>query len=292
MLGRGGRGRTFGGRLRAWFGRASAWQEADFEALEDTLLEGDFGPRLAAELVDEVRAQRPRDWERLQLALQEVLERTLATSVVMPRRRQLTVVLMLGVNGVGKTTALAKLAHRFQRSYAVMFAAADTFRAAAIEQLQRHGERLGLPVIRQHRGADAAAVAYDAITSARARGIELLLVDTAGRMHNRADLVAELRKLARVAAERAAGAGVVHHLLAVDSTTGQNAIEQARLFHDALRVDSLLLTKFDSSARGGTAFAVSRQLGLPFSLLGTGEDMDDLEPFDAERFAAAVVGRE
>ena len=292
MLGRGGRGRTFGGRLRAWFGRASGWQEADFEALEDTLLEGDFGPRLAAELVDEVRAQRPRDWERLQLALQEVLERTLTTSIVMPRRRQLTVVLMLGVNGVGKTTALAKLAHRFQRSYAVMFAAADTFRAAAIEQLQRHGERLGLPVIRQHRGADAAAVAYDAITSARARGIELLLVDTAGRMHNRADLVAELRKLARVAAERAAGAGVVHHLLAVDSTTGQNAIEQARLFHDAVRVDSLLLTKFDSSARGGTAFAVSRQLGLPFSLLGTGEGMDDLEPFDAGRFAAAVVGRE
>ena len=292
MLGRGGRGRTFGGRLRAWFGRASAWQEADFEALEDTLLEGDFGPRLAAELVDEVRAQRPRDWERLQLALQEVLERTLTTSIVMPRRRQLTVVLMLGVNGVGKTTALAKLAHRFQRSYAVMFAAADTFRAAAIEQLQRHGERLGLPVIRQHRGADAAAVAYDAITSARARGIELLLVDTAGRMHNRADLVAELRKLARVSAERAAGAGAVHHLLAVDSTTGQNAIEQARLFHDALRVDSLLLTKFDSSARGGTAFAVSRQLGLPFSLLGTGEGMDDLEPFDAGRFAAAVVGRE
>ena len=292
MLGRGERGRTFGGRLRAWFGRASGWQEADFEALEDTLLEGDFGPRLTAELVDEVRAQRPRDWERLQLALQEVLERTLTTSIVMPRRRQLTVVLMLGVNGVGKTTALAKLAHRFQRSYAVMFAAADTFRAAAIEQLQRHGERLGLPVIRQHRGADAAAVAYDAITSARARGIELLLVDTAGRMHNRADLVAELRKLARVAAERAAGAGVVHHLLAVDSTTGQNAIEQARLFHDALRVDSLLLTKFDSSARGGTAFAVSRQLGLPFSLLGTGEGMDDLEPFDAGRFAAAVVGRE
>lgn len=287
-----GGGRTFGGRLRAWFARATAWQEADFEALEDTLLEGDFGPRLAAELVDEVRAERPRDWEQLQLALQAVLERLVTTTVVLPRRRRLTVVLMLGVNGVGKTTALAKLAHRFQRSHAVMFAAADTFRAAAIEQLQRHGERLGLPVIRQTRGADAAAVAYDAIASARARGTELLLVDTAGRMHNRADLVAELRKLARVTAERAAGAGVVHHLLAVDATTGQNAVEQARLFHDALRVDSLLLTKFDSSARGGAAFAVSRQLGLPFSLLGSGEGMDDLAPFDAARFAAAVVGRE
>ncbi len=288
----GGGGRTFGRRLRAWFARASAGKEADFDALEDTLLEGDFGPRLAAELVDEVRAARPRDWDQLREALREVLERTLTTTVIMPRRRQLTVVLMLGVNGVGKTTALAKLAHRFQRSYAVMFAAGDTFRAAAIEQLQRHGERLGLPVVRQSRGADAAAVVYDAITSARARGTELLLVDTAGRMHNRADLVAELRKLTRVTAERAAGAGAVHHLLAVDATTGQNAIEQARLFHEAVRVDSLLLTKFDSSARGGTAFAVSRQLGLPFSLLGTGEGMEDLEPFDAERFAAAVVGPE
>lgn len=287
-----GGGRTFGRRLRAWFARASAWQEADFEALEDTLLEGDFGPRLAAELVDEVRAGRPRDWEQLQEGLQEVLERSINTTVLMPQRRQLTVVLMLGVNGVGKTTALAKLAHRFRGSYAVMFAAGDTFRAAAIEQLQRHGERLGLPVVRQTRGADAAAVVHDAIASARARGIELLLVDTAGRMHNRADLAAELRKLARVTAARAAGAGAVHHLLAVDATTGQNAIEQARLFHDAVRVDSLLLTKFDSSARGGTAFAVSRQLGLPFSLLGTGEGMDDLAPFDAERFAAAVVGRE
>jgi fused signal recognition particle receptor len=291
-MARSGGGRTFGGRLRAWFARTTAWREADFDALEDTLLEGDFGPRLAAELVDEVRVQRPRNWEQLQLALEETLQRTLTTTVVMPRRRHLTVVLMLGVNGVGKTTALAKLAHRFQRSYAVMFAAADTFRAAAIEQLVRHGERLGLPVIRQARGADAAAVAYDAISSARARGSELLLVDTAGRMHNRADLVAELRKLARVSAERVAGAGAVHHLLAVDATTGQNAIEQARVFHDVLRVDSLLLTKFDSSARGGTAFAVSRQLGLPFSLLGTGEGMDDLEPFDGQRFAAAVVGRE
>ena len=285
-----GGGRTFGGRLRAWFARAGTWAAADFDALEDTLLEGDFGPRLAAELVEEVRSQRPRDWEQLQRALQEVLQRTLTTTVIMPRRSQLTVVLMLGVNGVGKTTALAKLAHRYRDSYAVMFAAADTFRAAAIEQLARHGERLQIPVVRQARGADAAAVVFDAINSARARGIELLLVDTAGRMHNRTDLVAELRKLARVTEQRSDGAA--HHLLAVDATTGQNAVEQARVFHDAVRVDSLLLTKFDSSARGGTAFAVSRQLGLPFSLLGTGEGMDDLAPFDAYRFAAAVVGRE
>ena len=286
---RAGRG-TFGGRLRSWFARTTGWAEADFDALEDTLLEGDFGPRLAAEIVEEVRSERPRDWEQLQIALEEILQRAMATTVVMPRRRSLTVVLMLGVNGVGKTTALAKLAHRFRRSHEVMFAAADTFRAAAVEQLVRHGDRLGLPVIRQERGADAAAVVFDAISSAQARGIELLLVDTAGRMHNRADLVAELRKLARVAQQRAEG--TVHHLLAVDATTGQNAVEQARVFHDAVRVDSLLLTKFDSSARGGTAFAVSRQLGLPFSLLGTGEGLDDLEPFDPHRFAAAVVGRD
>ena len=281
---------TFGGRLRTWFSRAAGWREADFDALEDTLLEADFGPRLAAEVVDEVRSERPRDWQQLQAALEEILQQTIATTVVMPRRRQLTVVLMLGVNGVGKTTALAKLAHRYRRSHTVMLAAADTFRAAAIDQLVRHGERLGVPVVRQERGADAAAVVFDAITSARARGTELLLVDTAGRMHNRADLVAELRKLVRVAEQRAEGA--VHHLLALDATTGQNAVEQARVFHEAVRVDSLLLTKFDSSARGGTAFAVSRQLGLPFSLLGTGEGMEDLQVFDAQRFAAAVVERE
>jgi fused signal recognition particle receptor len=281
---------TFGGRLRTWFSRAASWREADFDALEDTLLEGDFGPRLAAEVVDQVRSEHPRDWQQLQTALEEILHNAITTTVVMPHRRKLTVVLMLGVNGVGKTTALAKLAHRYRRSHDVMLAAADTFRAAAIDQLVRHGERLGVPVVRQARGADAAAVVFDAITSAQARGTELLLVDTAGRMHNRADLVAELRKLARVADQRAEGA--VHHLLAVDATTGQNAVEQARVFHDAVRVDSLLLTKFDSSARGGTAFAVSRQLGLPFSLLGTGEGMEDLQVFDAQRFAAAVVERE
>jgi fused signal recognition particle receptor len=281
---------TFGGRLRTWFSRAASWREADFDALEDTLLEGDFGPRLAAEVVDQVRSEHPRDWQQLQAALEEILHNAITTTVVMPRRRNLTVVLMLGVNGVGKTTALAKLAHRYRRSHDVMLAAADTFRAAAIDQLVRHGERLGVPVVRQARGADAAAVVFDAITSAQARGTELLLVDTAGRMHNRGDLVAELRKLARVADQRAEGA--VHHLLAVDATTGQNAVEQARVFHDAVRVDSLLLTKFDSSARGGTAFAVSRQLGLPFSLLGTGEGMEDLQVFDAQRFAAAVVERE
>ena len=281
---------TFGGRLRTWFSRASGWREADFDALEDTLLEGDFGPRLAAEIVDQVRSERPRDWQQLQAALAEVLQDAITTTVVMPRRRQLTVVLMLGVNGVGKTTALAKLAHRYRRSHTVMLAAADTFRAAAIDQLVRHGERLGLPVVRQARGADAAAVVFDAIASAQARRAELLLVDTAGRMHNRTDLVAELRKLARVAEQRADGE--VHHLLAVDATTGQNAVEQARVFHDAVRVDSLLLTKFDSSARGGTAFAVGRQLGLPFSLLGTGEGMEDLQVFDSQRFAAAVIERE
>ena len=276
-------GNTFGARLHAWFSRS----QADFDALEDTLLESDFGPRLAAELVGEVQVERPRDWAALQRVLQQVLLRSIGGAVVEPRRGQLTVLLMLGVNGVGKTTALAKLAHRFQRAHPVMFAAADTFRAAAIEQLARHGERLGIPVVRQARGADAAAVVYDAVTSARSRGIELLLVDTAGRMHSRADLVAELRKLARVAEQRAGG--TIHHLLAVDATTGQNALEQARVFHDALRVDSLMLTKFDSTARGGTAFAVSRQLGLPFSFVGTGEGPDDLEPFDAGRFAAAVV---
>ena len=273
----GGGSGTFGGRLRNWFARAGGWREADFDALEDTLIEGDFGPRLAAEIVDEVRAERPRDWQQLQAALVEILQNAIAGTVVMPRRRQLTVVLMLGVNGVGKTTALAKLAHRYRRSHSVMLAAADTFRAAAIDQLVRHGERLGVPVVRQGRGADAAAVVFDAIASAQARRAELLLVDTAGRMHNRGDLVA---------------GGGVHHLLAVDATTGQNADEQARVFHEAVRVDSLLLTKFDSSARGGTAFAVSRQLGLPFSLLGTGEGMEDLQVFDAGRFAAAVVERE
>jgi fused signal recognition particle receptor len=284
MAHQGRAGPAFGARLRAWFARS----QADFDALEDMLLESDFGPRLATELVEEVRAARPRDWPALQQALRQVLARRITAATLAPRRRELSVVLMLGVNGVGKTTALAKLAHRFLRSRSVMLAAADTFRAAAIEQLVRHGERLGVPVVRQARGADAAAVVYDAITSARARRVELLLVDTAGRMHNRADLVAELSKLARVTEQRAGGA--VHHLLAVDATTGQNAAEQARVFNTALRVDSLMLTKFDSTARGGTAFAVSRQLRLPFSFVGTGEGLGDLEPFDAARFAAAVVG--
>ena len=268
-----------GERIRAWLGGGGG-DGADYEALEDLLLEADFGPRLADELVAEVRRTRPRSWDQLRGALRQELERRLAAVELAPA--ELDVVLALGVNGVGKTTSVAKLANYMMPTRGVVLAAADTFRAAAAEQLAVHAATLGVPVIRQQQGADAGAVVFDALSSAARRGADLVLVDTAGRMHNRADLVRELQKITAIVAKRIRRERV-HHLLVTDATAGQNAVEQARIFHEAVGVDSLLLAKFDASGRGGAVLAVADQLGLPVSFLGEGEALGDLQPFTAAR---------
>lgn len=275
-----------GDRIRAWLGAGTGDDGVDYDALEDLLLEADFGPRLADELVAEVRRARPRSWDQLRGALRSELSSRLLAVEFTPT--ELKVVLALGVNGVGKTTSLAKLAKYVMPTCSVVLAAADTFRAAAAEQLVRHGELLGVPVIRQQQGADAAAVVFDALSSAERRGTDLVLVDTAGRMHNREDLVRELQKITAIVAKRVPRERV-HHLLVTDATAGQNAVEQARIFDEAVGVDSLLLAKFDASARGGAVLAVADQLGLPLSFLGSGESHADLQPFTPERLLDGLI---
>ena len=200
------------------------------------------------------------------------------------------VILMVGVNGVGKTTTAAKLAAFFQRSErSVMLAACDTFRAAAIEQLQTWGERLELPVIAQAHGADAAAVAHDAMKAAQARKIDVLIVDSAGRQHVNVDLMAQLQKIKRVI--RAVDVAAPQEtLLVVDGGTGQNALAQAAAFADAVEPTGVCVTKLDGTARGGIVVALARQCGLTIPFIGVGETLEDLQPFDADRFTRALVG--
>jgi fused signal recognition particle receptor len=214
-----------------------------------------------------------------------------ARPLVLPRGT-LTVLLVLGVNGVGKTTTIAKLAAWYRRSQGIestVLVAGDTFRAAAIDQLRLLGERLGLPVVAQEPGADPGAVIFDGISSARARGSELVIADTAGRLHNREALVKELAKIDRIVRAKAPG-DASRRLLVLDATTGQNALAQAEVFHAAVGVDAMVLAKYDSTAKGGMVVPISRALGVPFAFVGVGEKPDDLEPFDVERYLESLLG--
>jgi len=269
--------------------------------LERVLLESDFGLDVTAELVDGLeaaaRAGELRSEEELREALADRIADVLRAAAD-PARPELveagdgpTVVLVLGVNGTGKTTTVAKLAHRYgPRRGGAVLAAADTFRAGAQDQLAHWAGRVGARFVGGAEGADPASVAYDAIEAAKSGGEGLVLLDTAGRLHTRRDLMAELEKIDRVAAQRAEGAPH-ERLLVVDATSGQNVLQQAREFGEALPLSGLILTKFDSTGRGGAVVAAAKELDLPTRFLGTGEGLDDLEPFRAGRFVDKVVGR-
>ena len=200
------------------------------------------------------------------------------------------VVLVVGINGVGKTTTIAKLAHQDRhQGLTPMLVAGDTFRAAAVEQLEIWGERVGAAVVKQKTGADPAAVVFDGLAAAVARGVDTVYVDTAGRLHTKVNLMEELKKINRTAAKKIPGAP--HEvLLILDATTGQNALSQARLFHEAVGVTGLILTKMDGSAKGGVALAVVHETGIPLKYIGVGEAMEDLRPFDPEAFVEAILG--
>jgi len=205
---------------------------------------------------------------------------------------RLNVVLILGVNGVGKTTTCAKLAAWVQKTRPgrpVIMAAGDTFRAAAIEQLKIHGDRLGVRVVAQQHGADPGAVLWDAIDAARTENAQLVIADTAGRMHTRADLLKELEKIDKVVMQKAVEVDY-HKLLVLDATTGQNAMRQVEIFHEAVNVDGVVMTKYDSTSKGGMIIAVSRQFGLPTLFLGTGEKYENFVPFDIDRYLDDFVG--
>jgi fused signal recognition particle receptor len=271
----------------------------DLEALERLLIEADFGVPSTVELTtaleEEVRKGTLKTEADLRGALKTRIAAMLAGPAAPGRIARAegegpTVVLMVGVNGTGKTTTTAKLARRLEREgRKVLLAAADTYRAGAIAQLQVWADRLSLPCVSGVAGGDPAAVAFDAIDAARSRGLDTVIVDTAGRLHTQEGLMEELRKVVRVIARRVPGAP--HEtLLVLDGTVGQNAIQQGRLFGEAVSPTGIVITKLDGSARGGAVIALRRELALPIRFVGLGEGLDDLEPFDAERFAAGLAG--
>jgi fused signal recognition particle receptor len=264
------------------------------DELEFTLISSDIGVRTTEEILDRIRERVDRslvgDAAELEGLIREHLLEILQSSErPMPRVAQPpAVILVVGVNGSGKTTTIGKLAHRFraeQRS--VLLCAADTFRAAAIEQLEIWGERTGTDVIRQNQGADPSAVLFDALQSARARKTDYVIVDTAGRLQTKTNLMAELEKMRRTAS-RVVPDAPHEVLLVLDATTGQNGLEQARKFTETSGVTGIVLTKLDGTAKGGIVVAIARELNIPIRYVGIGEKADDLLPFDAEKFIASL----
>ena len=270
---------------------AEAW-----ERLEEALIMADVGARTTAEVVNrlegEVDAGKVEGAEAIRARLVELLaDLASAGTGTIDLRPRPAIVLIVGVNGTGKTTTVGKLAWLLQREagLSVMLAAADTYRAAAVEQLETWAGRAGCEIVKAETGQDAGAVVFDAISAAEARGSDVVLIDTAGRLHTRNDLMEELAKVRRVIDKRI-GRGPSETLIVVDSTTGQNGLRQAKVFSDAVEVTGVVLTKLDGTAKGGIALAIAGELGIPVKLIGVGEGIEDLRPFDAGEFSAALVG--
>ena len=273
-----------------------------FDDLEALLIQADVGVTTASQIIDSLRerlATKERGADAM-TGVFDVLEAELQAALVQtaepldPSAKlelQPFVILVIGVNGVGKTTTIGKLAHQYsQAGHRVMVAACDTFRAAAVDQLEVWANRAGADIVRSQSGADPAAVAFDAVAAAKARQIDILLVDTAGRLHTKVNLMEELKKVRR-SLGKDGGAAPHETLLVLDATTGQNALNQARQFHEATQVSGLVLTKLDGSAKGGIVFALVRELEIPIRFIGVGEGIDDLQPFDGTEFVQALLDR-
>ena len=283
-------------RLGAVIAEAERIDEDLYEAIETALITSDFGVSAAMEVVDKLRAAvankvitTPAELvPAVQAELFEMIE-PCERLLDIDRGRRPFVVLMVGVNGAGKTTTIGKLARRFKEDgLKVMLAAGDTFRAAAVEQLQVWGARNDVPVIAQGPGADAAAVVYDAMESARARNVDVLIADTAGRLHTQSNLMEELKKVKRVIG-RLDDSAPHEVMLVVDAGTGQNALNQAREFNQAVGLTGITVTKLDGTAKGGILFAIAHELGIPIRFIGVGENVTDLRPFDAGSFINAIL---
>jgi fused signal recognition particle receptor len=267
-----------------------------FEELEEVLITSDLGVNTTTALLEKLRRQVEKreieDLQSLRGKLREELERILKeveNPLDIPDQDRPFVLMVTGVNGTGKTTTIGKLAMRFRhQGKSVLIAASDTFRAAAIEQLEIWAERAGAPVIKHRQGADPSAVAFDAIRAAKSRGADVLIVDTAGRLHTKVNLMDELKKVKRIIARELAGAPD-EIMLVLDATTGQNAIQQARMFHEALGITGIVLTKLDGTAKGGIVIAVSDEFNIPLRFIGVGEKIYDLQEFNAGNFIHALL---
>jgi fused signal recognition particle receptor len=279
---------------------ASLFESLDsetWERLEEALIMADVGARTTADVVGRLEAEAESgqvdSGEAARARLIELLAEI--AQVGNPRidlRSKPAVVLVVGVNGTGKTTTIGKLASRLREmGLDVVLAAGDTYRAAAVEQLSTWAERAGCEIIKAQTGQDSGAVIFDAIAAAEARGADVVLADTAGRLHTRTDLMDELAKVNRVI-EKKLGTGPAETLIVVDSTTGQNGLRQAKIFSESVAVDGVVLTKLDGTAKGGIALAIASELGIPVKLIGVGEGIEDLRPFDATEFATALLGED
>jgi fused signal recognition particle receptor len=285
---------AFSGRMDRLFKGRKVVDAELLDELEELLITADLGVDTSLFLIEALQEKLRRrelgDVEKLKA----VLKAEMIALLTAPAREEVSahprVVLMVGVNGVGKTTTLAKLAYRDRHlGLTPLLVAGDTFRAAAVEQLEIWGERLGAMVIKQKTGGDPAAVVFDGLAAAAARDVDTVYIDTAGRLHTKVNLMEELKKIHRTAAKKIPGAP--HEvLLVLDATTGQNALSQARLFHEAVGLTGLIITKMDGTAKGGVALAVVHETGIPLKFIGVGEGMEDLRPFDAEAFVEAILG--
>lgn len=287
---------AFGQKLKAILTSHSALDEDLLEELETTLITADVGVKASLEIMDNLRVAinnktitDPADLlPAVQAELFELIE-PCEQFLVVDKSRKPFVILMVGVNGAGKTTTIGKLAQRFKEDgLSVMLAAGDTFRAAAVEQLQSWGERNDIPVVSQGSGADSAAVLFDALKSAKAKGVDVLIADTAGRLHTQSNLMEELKKIRRVLSK--VDESAPHEvMLVVDAGNGQNALNQARQFNETVSLTGITVTKLDGTARGGVLFAIAGELGIPIRFIGVGESAKDLRPFDAGSFIHAIL---
>ncbi|MBO5137694.1 MAG: signal recognition particle-docking protein FtsY [Spirochaetaceae bacterium] len=286
---------SFADKLRSFFGKHSLKDDEFFDELSDLLIEGDLGAKNVFEIVEKLESkcssERITDQHQILIELEKMLLDFVKSLELKPEPQKVNIYMLLGVNGVGKTTTAAKLASYFQGTgeYNVLMAAADTFRAAAIEQLQLHGQQLGIRVVAHQHGADPSAVVFDAAEAISAKGGGLVIADTAGRLHNKENLVRELQKIDRIAASKASE-GCYKKLLVVDATTGQNGLRQAEVFHQAIGLDAVVLTKYDSTAKGGIAAAIGKEFGIPVAFICNGEGYNNIAFFNAEQYTRDFLG--
>ena len=280
------------GRMDDLVGSYKELDDDFYEELSDILVMSDIGMETTQLAVDRLRekctSEKIGDPEKARAALKQILV-DIMTAPPMPLESPMALIIV-GVNGVGKTTTIGKLASRFKViGRKVIICAADTFRAAAADQLTVWAQRADVPIVKHKEGADPAAVVYDGVQAARARGADILLIDTAGRLHNKAHLMEELKKIRRVV-ERDYPEAKIKALLVIDATTGQNGLAQAKVFSDVANIEGIVLTKLDGTAKGGIAVAIANELHMPVRYIGLGEQIDDLQPFDAKEFIDAILG--
>lgn len=284
---------AFAQKVDSVFAAFTKVDEELFEELEEALIMADVGMETSMYIIerlrDEVKRERITEGEDVKAKLKEVIREIMCEKAnELELEHTPAVILVIGVNGVGKTTSIGKMAARFiSDGKKVMLAAADTFRAAAIDQLQIWADRSGCELIRKDEGSDPSSVVFDAIGAAKARGVDVLICDTAGRLHNKKNLMDELGKINRII-EREAPNSSKHVFLVLDATTGQNAISQAKLFGEAAEIDGIVLTKLDGTAKGGVVIGICREQNIPVRFVGVGEGIDDMQPFDAADFAEAL----